>query len=407
MSLPPAGGGRLRVGCLDAPGGQRHRHGARHRRIADAIGLAALEGRDDSDVGRVGAGPHQRQRHVDLVEIHGDVAEMRVVVRLAGRPARRAGADAVGAGDAEFVAVLVEVVTAGRGEAQQHGVAVPRDRFEAEGLLRRQRVANTEQRRRCTRRTRRAAERAAERGETAVGGAGRWRQRDLQRARLRRIADAQIRAALVLDLQRDTADPIRGLPGQRGDERAAIGLDIAEELVVMLAAVGQLQGRRAEIAGRHPCRGAVPVEVVAVGDPPADLDPVPAHRLCGDRQRLVDRQHIVEIDRQRRRRGEQQQGQGDQAATAMQQAGASKRAMRRTGTVGLESRDGRGCAGRERRCHRPSIAGRFRRRGLPGPRDSGPAQPFAVGGAWTRAAPCRHTTNGASRSCRARRPVNY
>ena len=88
----------------------------------------------------------------------------------------------------------------------------------------------------------------------------------------------------------------RGLAGQHRGQRVAIGLDPAEELVVVRLARRQLQRLRDETGvGLH--RDAVPVQVVAVGDRPAQLDAVARRRLGASARtlrrpaagRLVDR----------------------------------------------------------------------------------------------------------------------
>ena len=219
---------------------QRQRHRARHRRIADAVGLAALEARRQRDVGGVGARAPQRHRHVDLVEIHDDVAEMLVAVRRrpAASAARPSAMPARRRRSCERGLVAIQVVALGRGEAQQQGVAVAGDRLEAERLLRRQRLRRRPRRAVAPAAASRVAagEAAAERGEarrrrSRVASA---RQRHRQRARLRRIAHAEVGAALVFHLQRDRIDAGRRRAGQHRDQLLAVGLDLAEEFVVVL-----------------------------------------------------------------------------------------------------------------------------------------------------------------------------
>src|SRR5690606_2567321 len=106
---------------------------------ADAVGLAALEGRGQLHGRGLGdAAPHW-QRYVDLVEIDDHLAEVLVPVRGARGPARRTRLDARRPVEVEAAAVAIQVVTGCRRETQQHGVAVAGNGLEAEGLLRRQR----------------------------------------------------------------------------------------------------------------------------------------------------------------------------------------------------------------------------------------------------------------------------
>src|SRR3546814_3882563 len=57
--------------------------------------------------------------------------------------------------------------------------------------------------------------------------------------------------------------------------------------------------------------GAVPVQVVAVGDLPLQRDAVGRRRLGGQGERLVDRQQVVLVDRrQRGRRAGKAKGEG-------------------------------------------------------------------------------------------------
>ena len=66
---------------------------------------------------------------------------------------------------------------------------------------------------------------------------------------------------------------------------------LAEEFVAIGLALGQGQRRAGE--GRVGLdRGSVPVEVIAVGDLPADFDAVAGSRLRGQHEDLVDRRQF-------------------------------------------------------------------------------------------------------------------
>ncbi len=133
------------------------------------------------------------------------------------------------------------------------------------------------------------------------------RQGDLQRARLRRIADADVGAALVLHLQRQGLGAVGGGAGLHGGEVAAVGLDFAEELVGVRLPRRQLQRVGLEAAAGLLHRDAVAVQVIALGDRPVDLDAVARHRACAEREGFVDRQQLVLVGRgQRRQRGREQ-----------------------------------------------------------------------------------------------------
>ncbi len=122
------------------PGGQRHRHGARHLRIADVVFETALECRGDRDILRVGFRARQRNRNLDLIVVNGRRAEVGVGVLLALRPFRRAERHARRVGG-EVRLVAIQVIVFRHREAREHFAGAGRDRLERERLLLRQRTA--------------------------------------------------------------------------------------------------------------------------------------------------------------------------------------------------------------------------------------------------------------------------
>src|SRR3546814_2069663 len=82
----------------------------------------------------------------------------------------------------------------------------------------------------------------------------------------------------------------------RSGQALAEGLDVAEELVLVRLAARQVQFAQAAAVGGNGL-GAVPVQVVAVGDLPLQRDAVGRRRLGGQGERLVDRQQVVLVDR--------------------------------------------------------------------------------------------------------------
>ena len=210
----------------------------------------------------------QRQLHVDRREVNGDFAEMLVAVRYACRPQRLARRDAVGV-ELERGAVAIQVIARRRREAQQQGVAVADDGVEREGARFRQRFGLAGVAEHAAQRIGAGCARTrCQRIEVgAVRGDGRQFHR--QRARLRRVADAGVGAALIFDLQRNggaRASDVR----QGGEQFVAIGFGLAEEFVLVRFALRQLQ-RAAARAGRGRLHaGAMPIQIVAIGDLPAD-----------------------------------------------------------------------------------------------------------------------------------------
>ena len=77
-----------------------------------------------------------KKRHIDLIEIHHDIAEMLVAIGLACRPLRAPSTHAICAFQRQRGAVAVQVVTRCWREAQQQAVAGVDDGLEAEGLFR-------------------------------------------------------------------------------------------------------------------------------------------------------------------------------------------------------------------------------------------------------------------------------
>ena len=338
-------GGRGRRG-REAAGGQRDRQPTRHRRIADAAVLAALQSEHEgAGGGGFGAARH-RQRDLDLVEVHRHVAEVFVVVGPRGRHfrlRRQCGGQPLAGLQRDAELVAVEVVARRRGQAQQQGIAVEGDHLAGVGLLRRQRgrigldgIAAAEQA-------------AALASEPERAGRRGLRQRDLQRAGLRRIADPGIGATLVLHGQGGRGGARHGGPINGPDQRLPVGLDVAEEFVAMLVAIGQGQPRLAERRIRlH--RSAVAVQVIAVGDLPADLDAVGRGGLRGQHENLVDgRQGDI---RSGRRDASEQGERGQPAAQAVEGSGhrvSLADGFRRLPTAGTR-------AGRRRIRPRPAPA---------------------------------------------------
>ena len=227
---------------------------------------------------------------------------MLVAVRHALRPLRLARRDAVGV-EPDGGAVAIQVVALRGRKAQQQRVAVANDGIEREGLFLRQRpglAGIAEQ----------AAERVGagcartrcERVEVAAvrdhcrSGTGSGRQLHRQRARLRRIADAGVGAALIFDPQGNSAaraDDVR----QGGQQFVAIGFSFAEELVLVRFALRQRE-RAAACVGRDRLHaGAMPVQIVAIGDLPADPHRVRGGGFCAEHIGLIDRQQIGFVDR--------------------------------------------------------------------------------------------------------------
>ncbi len=297
----------------------RHIEGdaAGHRRIADTVGLAALEGGHQGHVGRIRVVAQQRQGHFGLVEIHHHIAEVLVAVGLALRPARQPGAHAAGAFQCQRGAVAVDVVARRRGEAQQQAVAVADDGFEVERLLGRQRqrvhagglAGGAEQARAGGAAWHQRAQIFAWRSSgLCPGGIGRG-QVDADFAPLRRIAHAGIGAALVLHLQDGGLHRRVGLAGQGGLQLLAVGLHLAEELVVFALALRQRQFARGKpLSGLD--ADAVAIQVVARCDLPVQRDAVAAVGGGAQREGLVHWQQILFADRQGGESGQGQQAQG-------------------------------------------------------------------------------------------------
>ena len=261
-----------------------------------------------------------RQRHVDLVEVHHRVAEVRVAVVYADGPARLAGRNPGSAFNAEAAAVAVEVIAARRGKAHQQGVAIAHDGLEAERLLFRQRLGGTVHaaadgcRARCT-----ALQGAAQRRQavaTRRGGGGRW-QVHCDGAGVGRVAHADIGATLVAHPQLQLLRTRRGPALEHAGHLLAIGLDLAKELVHMGNAIrpARLAGIEALGAGAH----AVAVQVVAIGDVEADFDPAAVGGLGAEAEGLFDRQQVVRINAGGLRRAAQQGGGEQQHAQPAKQ----------------------------------------------------------------------------------------
>ena len=221
---------------------------------------------------------HQRHRDLRDVEIGDHVAEVLVAVRLARGEARRAQRDANRVAQAERGLVAIQVIARRRRQSHQQFAGGVGDRLEAEGLFVRQGVSGAEHDGRL----------AAQRRD--------W-QRDGQGARLRRIAHACVRAALVPDLERHRGHVAGRSAGLHRRHRLAVGLDLAEELVDMLVPVRQLQGMGVEGGVRRLHRKAMPIQVVAGGDRPGEFHAFTADRLCGQHIGLIDWQQIALVDR--------------------------------------------------------------------------------------------------------------
>ncbi len=69
----------------------------------------------------------------------------------------------------------------------------------------------------------------------------------------------------------------------------------------------QLQGWVGLEAAQHPHCDPVPVQVVALGDLPVQLDAAALGRLRGEYEGLIDRQQILFVDRQGGKGGQGQQ----------------------------------------------------------------------------------------------------
>jgi hypothetical protein len=132
LVAPQGRGGDDLIRCSRRQG---HLHATRHRRIADAVGLAALErGFQPQRLG-FGPGAPQRQRHFDLVEVHHHLAEVFVLMRRAWRPARRGQAGVGIAHHAEAGTIAIQVIARRGREAQQQFGGGTGDGFETKRLL--------------------------------------------------------------------------------------------------------------------------------------------------------------------------------------------------------------------------------------------------------------------------------
>ncbi|MGY4515236.1 hypothetical protein ACVWWW_000804 [Lysobacter sp. HA18] len=298
---------------------QFHIDRARHRRIADAVVLAALEACGELECARGRRGARHRQRQIDRVEIHRDVAEMFVAMHARLRPARCAEREARCARsgiELERGAIAIQVVTGCWREAHEHGVRRAGNRFKTERLFGRQRCGVDARGRAACKCERRAA-------ECGCGRSVRGRQVDSQAPRLRGITDARIRAALVLDRHHRARGRRRAR--QRCDERIAIGFDVAEEFVVMCIALGQPHRARVEGGvGLH--ADAVAIQVVALRDRPAHFD-----RAVGVAraryEHAVDRRQLIGRDRMRAQRHgaeEEETDAGDPAQQVRHSVGSGR-----------------------------------------------------------------------------------
>ena len=289
-----------------------------------------------------------RQPDLDLVEIHGDIAEVLVAVRGRLRQPRR-GRQCRGHALARIQAhaklVAIQVIALSRRQPQQQRVAAIGDHLGAERLRVRQRRGV--QRAGIAAQLEQAAGPAPAQPEPAARR--RLRQRDLERAGLRRIADAGIGAALVLHGQGGRGCARCGAAVEGPDQRLPVGLDVAEEFVAVLVAIWQGQSRLAERCIRlH--RSAVAVQVIAVGDLPAHLDAVGRGGLRRQHEDLVDgRQGDI---RGGRRDASEQGERGQPAAQAVEGSGhrvSLADGFRRRPTAGTR-------AGRRRIRPRPAPA---------------------------------------------------
>ena len=222
-------------------------------------------------------------------------------MRLRRRPLRRAGDDAVGL-HAHAGAVAVEVVARCRREAQQQLVGRVDDGLDLEGLGLRQRQADGAGGRLV------AAKQVDAAGRGQQGRASRGRQRHAQGLGVRRVADADVGAALVLHLQLHRRHAVGDGAGEHRGHLIAVGLDVAEELVGVGDAVGQLERIGAEAGRGHLGAHAVPVEVVALGDAPVQFDAAALGGLGAEREGLVDGQQVGLVQ-SLGRGGEEEQGQ--------------------------------------------------------------------------------------------------
>ncbi len=142
-------------------------------------------------------------------------------------------------------------------------------------------------------------------GNAETSGNHTRRYRQGQQLAMGRIAHADIGAPLVADLEIGI-DRIAGVaralaigPGQGGGgvQLVAIGFNIAEEFIVVAFTVGQLQRRQFQ-AGRR-CHGggqAVPVQVIALGDPPVQMQSAVIADLPLQREGFIDRKQVVFAD---------------------------------------------------------------------------------------------------------------
>jgi len=111
---------------------------------------------------------------------------------------------------------------------------------------------------------------------------------------LRRVAHARVGTALVTHLQRDLAGS-GGRAWQQRVQAAAVGFHRAKIRVGVLFPVRHLQLARLETGAFGGHRGAVPVQVIAVGNLPAQGDAL-AGGLGGRHEGLVHRQQAGFID---------------------------------------------------------------------------------------------------------------
>jgi hypothetical protein len=128
---------------------------------------------------------------------------------------------------------------------------------------------------------------------------------------VRRIADAHVGATLVAHLEGLLGHAARCGAGQHRPQLAAIGFNLAEELVGLLFARRQFQRIELEAAVHRLHRDAVLVEVIAVRDLPVEFDPAALGGLCAQREGFLHRQQIVGVDRGARGPGTRHQRGGE------------------------------------------------------------------------------------------------
>jgi hypothetical protein len=309
-------GRRIRGRGCPYAGGQGHLQDPRHRLIADAIVLAALEFcfQGDRLCRRVLA--QDWQWDLSDIEINNHIAEMFVLVRLAFRKTRRAQRDSARAEQAKARLVAIQVITRRRRQPNQQFRRRIGDGIEFERLIFRQRQPA----RSDTQTTARRSAHERDRIDCRRGGLGRdirsagCRHRHIQRARLGRVTHANIGAALVLHLEAHRRHAAGGGAGEHGGDGVAIGFNVAEEFVAVLVPGRQLQ--RVELEGGidrlH--REAMLVQVIARRHFPGEFDALARHRLGREHIGLVHRQQVVHAQglRANRKRGDagQQHGQG-------------------------------------------------------------------------------------------------